>query len=239
MRNYLGFDIEIAKELPDGGDWESYRPLGITCAALHCPKLESEPETGSHTFFSDEQLGLGLTPSESTSLVHTLLDAVIDCGYTLVTWNGLGFDFDILAEESGMWKECRALALDHVDMMFQAYCLLGYPVGLDIVAKTMGLKGKLEGVSSAKAPALWAAGEYKTVLDYIAQDALTTYQVAVQGEASKGIRWVSKKGNPQQLKLPDGWLTVRECLNLPKVDNSWMDKPILREEFTAWLNVEA
>lgn len=31
--------------------------------------------------------------------------------YTLLTWNGCGFDFDILAEESGMHEQCKALAV--------------------------------------------------------------------------------------------------------------------------------
>ena len=31
---YLSFDIEIAKDLPDGmADLMAYRPLGLTCAA--------------------------------------------------------------------------------------------------------------------------------------------------------------------------------------------------------------
>ena len=31
-------------------------------------------------------------------------------GYTIVIWNGIGFDFDILAEESEMPEECKAIA---------------------------------------------------------------------------------------------------------------------------------
>ena len=42
-------------------------------------------------------------------LVRYLEDQVAQ-GYTLLTWNGLGFDLDILAEESGMLPNCRRLA---------------------------------------------------------------------------------------------------------------------------------
>lgn len=52
------------------------------------------------------------------------LEKEVECGYTIVTWNGLGFDFDILAEESGMLEKCRRLANNHVDMMFHALCRL-------------------------------------------------------------------------------------------------------------------
>ena len=32
-RKYLAFDLEIAREIPEGGDWKANRPLGISCAA--------------------------------------------------------------------------------------------------------------------------------------------------------------------------------------------------------------
>ena len=86
----------------------------------------------------------------------------VENGYTIATWNGLSFDFDILAEESGMLAECRNLAVDHVDMMFHVLCRLGFGVGLDAAAKGMGIAGKPEGMSGAMAP-VWAAGNRETV----------------------------------------------------------------------------
>jgi hypothetical protein len=47
---------------------------------------------------------------------------------TVVTWNGVGFDFDVLAAEAQMLAECRALALAYVDIMFNVVCRLGYGV---------------------------------------------------------------------------------------------------------------
>jgi len=63
-------------------------------------------------------------------LVQHLSDMAAD-GFSILTWNGLGFDFDILAEESGAAASCREFALGHVDMMFHVFCSLGYPVGLE------------------------------------------------------------------------------------------------------------
>ena len=51
----------------------------------------------------------------------------------------MGFDLDVVAEESGMFQECRRMARNHVDMMFHLLCLLGYGVSLDSAAKGMGL----------------------------------------------------------------------------------------------------
>ena len=81
----------------NASDWRSQRPLGISCAA---------------TLFADDELRLWhggdranpndrMSQQEAAALVHYLEDRTKE-GYTILTWNGLGFDFDILAEESQM-----------------------------------------------------------------------------------------------------------------------------------------
>ena len=42
-------------------------------------------------------------------------------------------------------------------------------------------------------------------------------------------------GSPSACALPKGWLTVKDALRLPEPDTSWMDKPMSRANFTAWL----
>src|SRR3970040_2309649 len=139
-RRYLAFDIEIAKVIPESSnDWNPYRPLGISCAA-------TLSGNGSR------QLWYGKTPTgevadkmrreEVVELVEHLV-AEVESGKTILTWYGLGFDFDILAEESGLHETCKELALNHVDMMFHIFCEQGYPLSLDKAAKGMGLPGKL------------------------------------------------------------------------------------------------
>ena len=85
-----------------------------------------------------------MSQQEAVKLVEYLATQVRH-GYTIVTWNGVGFDFDILAEESGMLDECRRLARDHVDMMFHVVCQLGFGVSLDSAARGMGMSGKRDG----------------------------------------------------------------------------------------------
>ena len=51
-----------------------------------------------------------MSRAEAQGLVHDLAQLVEE-GYTLLTWNGLGFDFNILAEESGLQTECERLAM--------------------------------------------------------------------------------------------------------------------------------
>jgi hypothetical protein len=172
--------------------------------------------------------------NETQELVKHLQNQMA-AGYTILTWNGLGFDFDILAEESGMVSECNDLAVDHIDMMFHVFCLKGYPLGLDKAAKGMGLKGKPLGISGEMAPRMWAEGQYQEVLDYVKQDVKTLMELAHAIDMERHLRWTSNSGRPQRLPLPSSWLTVREAMELPEPDTSWMSNPWPRTKFTKWL----
>jgi len=231
-RKYLAFDIETAKEWPDGADWKRYRPLGIACAAT----LPGDSETARpwHGSTGDAQPADRMSRRDAVKLVDHLLRMSRD-GYVILTWNGLSFDFDVLAEESGMFKECRSLALGHVDMMFHVFCRLGFPVGLDAAAKAMRLPGKPEGMSGLLAPRMWAEGKRQKVLDYVAQDAGTTLDLARKCEQQRSFRWITRRGTTKQMSLGTGWLTVSAALDLPEPDTSWMTRPLTRDGFTRWL----
>jgi len=225
-RKYLSFDIETAKILPeDEPDWNSHRPLGIACAAT----LLSDTDELALWHGQDK-----LTQQEAANLVH-YLKTQVEAGYTILTWNGVGFDFDILAEESGLVSECKQLAISHIDMMFHVLCRLGYGVKLDGAAKGMGLAGKTEGMSGALAPKLWAEGKREEVLQYVAQDVRTTAQVATACEALGKFRWIARSGKLRSMALPGGWLTVDQAEQLPVPDTSWMADPWSRASFTAWM----
>ncbi len=159
----------------------------------------------------------------------------VENGYTIATWNGLGFDFDILAEESGMLVECRMLAIGHVDMIFHVLCELGYGVGLDAAAKGMRLAGKSKGMSGELAPVLWAEGRREEVLKYVAQDVKTTLGLATTCEAAGTMRWFARSGKLRSMALPKGWLSVEAARRLPEPDTSWMTDPLSRKSVMAWL----
>jgi hypothetical protein len=119
--------------------------------------------------------------------------------------------------------------------MFHVFCELGYPLALDAAAKGMGLAGKPAGLTGGMAPKLWQAGQFDTVLAYVAQDVATTMSVARAGEEHGRIRWTSQRGRTMHLPLPNGWLTVREALRLPPPDTSWMTRPLPRADFVRWM----
>ena len=229
----LAFDIETAKLLPEGvTDLLSHRPLGIACAAA--ADIEGQHEVlwygkTAGTFAAQ------MSRAEAQGLVHDLV-GFVDGGYTLVTWNGVGFDFNILAEESGLSGECASLALAHIDLMFHIVCSRGFPLALDKVAQGMELPGKPSGMSGITAPTLWASGHQADVLGYVAGDCRTTFAVTRAAEQRGGIEWVTAKGRHATMPLPSGWLAVDQALQLPLPDTSWMRKPLTRESFTDWIH---
>jgi hypothetical protein len=235
--NYLAFDIETARLTPQGDDWLNHRPLGISCYALAWRGPEG---TQTVTGFGKDDAGKyqpQISRAECQALVQILTDHV-KSGFTLLTWNGLGFDFNVLAEESGMHTACCDLARAHVDMMFQFFCLQGYPLGLNTAAKGMELPGKVEGMNGSQAPLLWQQGQYDKVLEYVAQDVITTLDVALAVEARSQLRWNTRGGKPNRVAIPK-WLTVTEALALPLPTHKWVRKPMLRERFTSWMTAQA
>src|SRR5450756_1334320 len=116
---FMAFDLETAKVLPpQAGDLLAHRPLGIACAAAVVAG-EAEPLTWHG--MQDGKPSAQMSRAEVCSMIEQL-KSFVDKGSTLVTWNGLAFDFDVLAEESGLPSDCAELALGHVDMMFHAVC---------------------------------------------------------------------------------------------------------------------
>jgi hypothetical protein len=234
-RKYLAFDIETAKVLPQilpGGDILKYRPLGITCAAALATD-NKEPRL----FYSRDASGVPSTQmskDDLSGLVDFLADQIKN-GYTILTHNGLGFDFNILAEESGRLNDCRQLAMGHVDTMFHVFCCQGFGVGLDKAGEAIGIR-KLEGVEGWKAPQLWKEGKHETVLKYVGQDCRMALEVAEKSEQRRSFSWIKGNGKTGTLALPKGWLTVQEAIKLPLPDTSWMNfAPWPRSKFTKWL----
>ncbi len=229
---YVAFDIETARVLPDEvTDLMDYRPLGIACAAA---AVSGQEEPLVWYGRNGGEPAAQMSREEVCAFVGELA-AWAEDGYTLVSWNGLSFDFNILSEESGRCENCARLALAHLDMMFHIVCQLGHPVALGKAAEGLGLPGKAGGLSGRDAPVLWAEGRYQEVLDYNIQDARLALAVAEAAERAGQFAWVTQKGVRRTMPLEDGWLTVSEALRLPLPDTSWMSSPPCREQFMTWM----
>ncbi len=249
MIGYTAFDIEISTVIPDGEtDWKAHRPLGISCAA-------TLDELGKVTLWHgaeqpDGRLAERMAPEELDRLVEHLVGRA-EMGVPVLTWNGLGFDLAILQEECspGHLRDFVHIMArcDHIDMMFQFFCEKGFPLALNTAAKGMGLAGKTAGMHGELAPVMWAQGreEQNRVLEYVAQDVVTTADVYKAILHERFLRWTTKAGRlavwQPTLKLNGDvreprMLTVEECLALPEPDTSWMTgERWTRAKFAGWL----
>lgn len=212
------FDLEVAR-IPQGDDWHN---LGISCAVC---------------VFSDRDEAIvwqgvpELGKFGAASIIEGL-ERIQENGYKLVTFNGAGFDFKVLADEDPT-RYMNYMVQYHIDMFFHLFSVLGYAPGLNALAKGMGLGGKTEGVDGAMAPEMWQQGRYQEVIDYCVRDTRLTLQVA-QAVIDRGVaEWTSKSGKPQSVKI-DRWLTPAQAVQLPEPDNSWMTNPWTRSKFVGW-----
>lgn len=245
---YVSFDIETATITPENDDPHKYRPLGICCAATQLFEVGGRvfsPVAWCSTPNQDMVSPAKMEADEVRRLVDYLSDQM-EQGYIPLTWNGLGFDFDILAEECQdifYAKRCAAMAMAHVDMAFQMLCDIGYMIGMQAAALGQGLPGKSEGMHGDLAPKMWAEGAegQAKVLAYVKQDVQTTTDImlATMKPGSKSLSpgtifWTSKAGRRQRYNFTN-WLVVSECLKRPLPDTSWMSDPRTRESCYRWI----
>ncbi len=247
---FVAFDLEITTEIPEGcEDWKMLRPLGISCAATLTSDGDLQLWHGGE-MVEDGPYPERMMPSDCQGLADYLL-VMQESGYHILTFNGLGFDFDVLAEEvqnQDYCTELQGLALGHIDIFWQMFSERGFGCGLAAIAEGMGLAGKSEGMSGALAPEMWAQGreQQDKVLEYVAQDVRVTKAV-YEAILNRGqLSWITKRSTrakypwvPKQFDTDGGRDTARLAtaseaakFSLPNV--AWMDEPWPRSKFIGW-----
>lgn len=244
MRKLISFDLEIANEIPPppeddpySVDWRDHRPLGITCAAA-CFLW------GDEYRYKEWQGVPQMSPAQCQQMVQDMQKWEAT-GFRLASFNGLGFDFNVLSEESGMYDACGGLAMRHYDIMFQWFCTKGWLVGLDGTCKANGVEGKIHEVTlksgevvteidGADAPRMWAEGEHDAVLTYLREDVRATLDLAHRIDENKRINYWSAAGKEHQIEAPNGLVSVERALRIKRPYVAWMKDPIKREYFYGW-----
>jgi hypothetical protein len=229
---YLAFDLETAKVSVHPREWISDRPLGISCAATF-----SEGDKEPVLWYGRERQqepAAQMTVSDARALVK-FLDNRATAGYSIVTWNGIGFDFDVLAEESGMRSRCKSLALDHVDMMFHLLCQLGFGVSLNSAAQGMRLTRSSKRRTGSVIPKLWAAERYDDVFRHVGRDVRITLALATTCCERGFVRWITRWGTGRMVRLPNGWLKARAAQLLPDPPRVQSQGQWSRDRLTAWM----
>jgi hypothetical protein len=128
-------------------------------------------------------------------------------GFPIVTWNGTGFDWRILADLTGQHDLVKQLALGSYDPCYQHLI-----------------------------PVLWQLGNFQEVLNYVEQDVVVLADVVEQSFKKNGLMRVTKTGsvsfNPYKYgKL----LSVRRLLGMPEANHPEDEHYISRKGFDEWL----
>jgi hypothetical protein len=235
MKNFVAFDLEIARDFSEG------RPYGISCAAT----ITGDDDLALwHGGIAKPPHGEMYPPQMTPDDVGRLIDylwGLFSSGYKVVTWNGLGFDFDVLAEESGdllnrRWT-CVDMAMNHIDPAFEMLCDKGFMIGLDTAAQGLGVEGKTEGMHGSLAPIMWQRSreDQDKVLEYVAQDARVTANVYRAILEKRMVPWISQAGRQNYWLLRENEpVIVSKALDRPKPDTSWMTNPRKREDLYGW-----
>ena len=254
---FVGFDLEIAEPFPEGG-WDKKSSLGISCAAVYgeCTRAFYPAPDG-------DRLHDRMSPLEVEMMIDELLN-VVRRGAQIVTWNGLGFDFLVLAiecQDEYYRRLVRKMALEHIDPFFNMFCDIGYGIGLQTAANALNVHGKLEGMHGSLAPLMWnskfpatdeetaamattgyergSLDAQRLCIDYVQQDAKATYDIYMALAAVDRLYWTTRAGRrsykPWYPQKRDGVLfTCKESNQTPEPDTSWMDRPALRSEHIGW-----
>lgn len=205
-------------------------PLAVICAAV-LTKGAKRPSLWYGVRPGQQGPAAYMSRNDARRLVYHLEDLVVG-GHTLVTWNGAGFDWNMLATESGEFKLCRELAEHHVDMMFHVVCARGHRLSLGKAARGMGVARNVDGWD---AEALWNQRRYDVALARLTRDVRVTLQIAERCQARGALDWTADSGRVACLSLPAGWLSVAEASQLPAPNVAGLSYPTCRSSVTGWM----
>ena len=229
---FFSFDIEIADEfeLKAGEDILKYAPFHISVAAT----LDSD---GQHKLWyssGENEIPQKFMDKSKARALLEYMRAIQESGSKLFSWNGLGFDLRWIGYNAGDMELAAKVALHHYDPMFQFYNQRGFPISLEAVGQSMGIRQK-KLMSASEAPREWQAGNFKRVMDYVLGDCQITNQIIAAIAREGGIRWITKRGQ-RSWEPMRAFKTVGEVLREPEPDQSWMiGGGLKRSQFCEWI----
>lgn len=229
-RRFLALSLETIMPIRSADKWRLYLPVGPACAATST----ADEELVWYAHDPGQNNATAMTAADAASLVDYLQQMTSD-GYTITTWNGMGFDWPALAKQSRRVEECRQLALNHVDMMYQVLCTKGFCLKDESAAAGMGIRLKTGEEYDNDKPERWAKNHPKLILVRCNFGADLILKVSTEAQRTGRLKWISRNGGRNGMSLKDGWKTVREARVLPEPDTSRFHDPIPRILFDDWL----
>jgi hypothetical protein len=182
---------------------------------------------------------------------HTFIQAVdmasflagLDESITIVSFNGLSFDFARLAAqctEAGKTVAATAMAAiavsaRHVDIMFAFLAAHGYYASMQSFAAELNLTKTWSGAEAAQSDDIDAIKKYceddVTVLRQVHESAIRTNRLTRNSQAGRTMRWLLPPGVG-----PKSVAAVLADLKVAKPDQSWMtNPPVIPDDQIGWV----
>ena len=231
-RRFAAFGL-IPFSMPSENPSSTYRPPAVACAAIWTS--DARRPTFWYGASGVDEFAPYLQRRDVRRLVQQLGE-LAGRGYTLLTWDAMRSDWDLLASQAQDRVFCRQLASQHVDMVFHVVCARGHRLSLEHAAYGMELTLERPDAHRTTASQRWSEKNYRPALESLSQHVRLTIDLAHVCQEQGLVAWESQSGRRTQLELPQGWLTVAEALQLPTPDVSGLDRPLCRKTFTAWMS---
>jgi hypothetical protein len=271
------FDIET--RMPPE-DWDRRERIGITCAAAlrtldnggevtklwyaGMSQIERMARTSPSWTVDKVEGGLyPVTDEMSDEEVEMMLDELLALTHgdkvldgfggqvmALFSWNGVGFDYPIIAANLPQrHDEIVQLCNESFDPCFQAMRTYGWPIGLEKTAMAMLGSEKAEGMDGSLAAETWpmaidveSGPNAAKVLRYVKGDVRLLRDVVFAIQQEKAIRWINSKGGESRKPIDPPhnanprWVKVRSLIErtygedrsgnpITEPNRSWMDDP--------------
>jgi hypothetical protein len=152
----------------------------------------------------------------------------------IVTFNGAGFDFRLLAEHVDDLELKRKLVYtvvyNHVDIMMDFLCSTGYFASLDSFLKGTDLSAKIWSGDKSAELCLTSDAFFQKTIEYCRSDVAALEQLE-HHVAAHACLWRTTKAGKKQSWTPfhdTKFRHVHECIKAWRthpVDTSWMDTP--------------
>jgi hypothetical protein len=158
---------------------------------------------------------------------------------TIVTWNGLAFDFKFLADRTPDPTEKGRLAWialnRHFDLMLDFMADHGYPASMQSVATPLGKTKTWTGAEAAE------SDDAAAVLAYCADDVQVLRHIYQAGAARSYLVRLTAAGKETVWVIrASGYRLAADCLKAAKdckPDQSWMTTPINIPRTADWATV--
>jgi len=228
----LSFDIEISDvfELDKYEDMEKYAPFHISVAAT---AIHNGEERVWYSEDEGSRPALNLTQQRAHELLE-YLDEMRQMEFMVCAWNGLSFDLKWIGHQADDMALAARIALKSYDPMFQFFNQAGFPIGLAKVAQAMDISQE-KIMDSADAPKEWRAGNCQKVMDYCLGDCQMTNLIVLAIQKVRQTRWVTGRVHISSKPMPR-FKSVKEVIQDPEPDQSWMDTPISKAKFYEWVH---